>query len=528
MAKPLATAQKRIIASGARRYLNRLIGALPLIILVGLLAQQAVKFALSNPLCCADDAAIANVAKSVASGNGYALPIDFNGASGRFPFNPNISTGPTLVLPAAAAIAVFGADPRVPGLTKAVVSIFLLCWILIEVICRVKYSRGVAYGILFVVLLFLATTGANFVQWYALIGELVAALLIILSALYVATTGSGVRAVTIGGLCLSLAILTKLLALLTVLPITLFAIYEADANSILAINWRRLSYFAVGLVLPLILFACWQFISLGAHGSEKWFSTLLYSVHHQVQIGGSSDTPLGGVLASRVAGNVVASVDSYSHSVVDTIVGVGLFSMVAASYSATSAGVKRFVCCLAVVAAVNLGWWLFFVSGSQWSRYALIGVILSAACVACVPLVQMPALWKWLGVICAVCMVAPVMSPSQVVWGGLSPPTAEGAERIAALRDAIKPLEDRAGSVLVGSWWASLVAPKYLLPADVPVVAFNKVSTVSVSYHRYLLLNNKWDSLAHVDKDPSFLAFKSHCGDVISRNRFFTLLACRQ
>jgi hypothetical protein len=343
----------------------------------------------------------------------------------------------------------------------------------------------------------------------------------------VATTGSGVRAVTIGGLCLSLAILTKLLALLTVLPITLFAIYEANANSILAINWRRLSYFAMGLVLPLMLFACWQFVSLGANGSETWFSTLLYSVHHQVQIGGSSDTPLGGALASRVAGNVVASVDSYSHSVVDTIVGVGLFSMVAASYSATSAGVKRFVYCLAVVAAVNLGWWLFFVSGSQWPRYALIGVILSAACMACVPLVRLPAIWKWLGAGFAICMMAPVMSPAQVMWGGLSPPTSEGAERIAALQNIIKPLENRTHSVLVGSWWASLVAAKYLLPSYVPVVAFNKLDTVNLSYRKYLLLNHKWDSFAKMDSDPSFIAFKSHCGSVVAENRFFTLLACR-
>jgi len=67
--------------------------------------------ALTDGLCCADDGAIALVAKSVANGDGYALPINFSSESGYFPLHAGISTGPTLILPAAAMIAVAGPQP---------------------------------------------------------------------------------------------------------------------------------------------------------------------------------------------------------------------------------------------------------------------------------------------------------------------------------------------------------------------------------------------------------------------------------
>lgn len=517
---------RRFMISRKRIHTNKILRALPLMVLVGLLASQAIRFSLSNPLCCADDAAIADVAKSVAEGNGYALPINFDGASGRFPFNPNISTGPTLILPAAAAIAIFGADPRVPGLTKAIISIALLCWMLIEVIRRIDCSDGISYGMLLVLLVFLATSGANFVQWYALIGELVAALFIILAALFITTSDNGTRSVTIGGLCLGLAILTKLLALLALFPILLFVIYDSRVSSVFTVRWRRLGYFTLGLSLPLLLFALWQSSSLGVQGSKAWLDTLLGSVYQHIQVGDSSNVHSGHTL-QRVANNILASVHSYGHSVLDTIIGVALFAMLAWTNAAVNTTVKRFTGCLALIAIANLGWWALFVVGTQWPRYELIGMIIAAACIACVQLVHVSTFGKLIGTILALFMIAPMTNPAQVVWGGLAAPTPEGQERILALRKAIEPLQYQKHSVLIGSWWASLVAPKYLLPNDVPIVAFNKLNTVGTSYHRFLLLDHRWDSFAKMDENPSFVQFRSSCDSVVVRNQYFTLLSCQ-
>lgn len=512
------------IINGLGPHVRKIVLATPLVILVVLLAFQAVRFALSNPLCCADDAAIADVAKSVAEGNGYALPIKFDGASGRFLFNPSISTGPTLILPTAAAIAAFGADPSIPGLTKAVISIALLCWILIGVARRVKYSDGIGYGVLLVVLLFLSTSGANFVQWYALIGELVAALLIILAVLLSTTSEGEVRSVALGGFCLSLAILTKLLALLALFPILLFVIYDSNVSSMLELRWRRLGYFMLGLCLPLLLFVLWQSLSLGAHGSRIWLRTFLDSVHQHVQVGNPNDVKLDSIL-TRVSNNLHASVNSYGHSVLGTINGVALFAVLV-WMKATSKFVKRFVCCLALIAIVNLGWWMLFVIGTQWPRYELIGVILAAATIAGIQLVRLPILGRVIVVILALGMVSPTTNPKQLVWGGFGAPTAEGRERILALRSVIEPLQHYKHSVLIGGWWASLVTPKYLLSDNVSVVAFNKLDTVADSYHKFLILDYKWDAFAKLDQDTAFLKFQSHCVNVISKNKYFALLSC--
>jgi hypothetical protein len=73
---------------------------------------------LSHGLCCADDAWFAIIAKSLASGLGYATTF---GASGEIAhpilFNPSTGTGPTLIVPCAIAFKIFGKNDVLHGLT---------------------------------------------------------------------------------------------------------------------------------------------------------------------------------------------------------------------------------------------------------------------------------------------------------------------------------------------------------------------------------------------------------------------------
>ena len=63
---------------------------------------------------CFDDALNATVAKNLAAGLGYGSTL----ASGELrPFDLSITTGPTVILPAALGIAVAGNRPWVPGTT---------------------------------------------------------------------------------------------------------------------------------------------------------------------------------------------------------------------------------------------------------------------------------------------------------------------------------------------------------------------------------------------------------------------------
>lgn len=498
---------------------------LPLVLLVGLLTFQSVRWALANPLCCADDAMTADVAKSVAHGLGYAQPIAFDGTAGRFPFDPGISIGPTLILPAAAAIALFGSDARIPGLVKSLLSIFLLCWILLEAFRQFGRINGAGYGILFVPLLFLATTGANFVQWYAMVGELTAALLIVLSAMYATAPGWKMRFALVSGLCLGLAILTKLLALLALFPILLFILWNTEASVTPNIYWRRLGHFLLGIGAPLLLFVCWQFVSLGVHGSEAWVSAFVTFVHEHIQ-GANTGQAYFIVFVSRVASNVQASLSAYGHSTVDLSISVFLLAMLIWTTSGARTTAGRLTLCLALIAVVNLTWWTLFTDGQGWPRYALIGIIVAAACMACVVFSRLPVLFKGVGVVLPVLMIAPLTNPAQIIYSGLAAPTLEVKGRMPALINAMEPLEGKKNIALVGSWWAALAAPRYLLSEDVPIVGFNKVDTVDASRRKFLLLNVKWDTFGHQYENPEFIRFRSHCKQIVAQNKYFTLLAC--
>ena len=95
-------------------------------LLYALLSWLVASHAATDGLCCADDAAISLAAKSLAQGDGYSLPLNFRGESGNFPMDAGISSGPTVVLPAAASIRLFGAQPWAPTLASALLSLGLL------------------------------------------------------------------------------------------------------------------------------------------------------------------------------------------------------------------------------------------------------------------------------------------------------------------------------------------------------------------------------------------------------------------
>src|SRR5687767_14443995 len=65
----------------------------------------------TNGLCCADDSAIAIVAKNLALGHGYATSLQHRGTPGLHAFDFGISTGPALIVPASVLIRVFGNQP---------------------------------------------------------------------------------------------------------------------------------------------------------------------------------------------------------------------------------------------------------------------------------------------------------------------------------------------------------------------------------------------------------------------------------
>lgn len=228
----------------------------------------SLSLAFSRGVCCGDDAYHADIAKNLAFGQGYtsSLPartIHFNPIT----FDPGIGTGPTIILPAALFIKIFDNTYWAPGLAN----IFLWTTIMILIgVCIRKYDAGSGYLLFIVSFLWLSYVFLTryFELWYALFGEIPAALLILLGIfLYLHDQQPLIKLAS--GAVLGFAILAKPLASLAVgvsiLVIILFRLLEKRKNP--GLSWidacKPVLILVIGLIIPNLLFEIWKYIALG-------------------------------------------------------------------------------------------------------------------------------------------------------------------------------------------------------------------------------------------------------------------------
>lgn len=160
-----------------------------------------------------DDAYNASVAKNFIKGPGYATTYDkviF--------FNPDITTGPTLIIPTSLLILIFGNQYWVPGLTTVIVINFLLVLMFcLKGWASVKVRSIVTLGFILVLLLFNVESSL-----FALVGEVPSILLSIICVILISQFPSHSKFAFLSGIFSGLASLTKLMAITTLPVIILF------------------------------------------------------------------------------------------------------------------------------------------------------------------------------------------------------------------------------------------------------------------------------------------------------------------
>lgn len=215
---------------------------------------------LSTGFCCADDAYFAMIAKTFAERGRYGLPISEVIVS---PFDPTIGVGPALILPEAVMIRLLGADFRVPGLTAILLQGLQLLGLLIVLARRSGVARGALYvGAVFV--LQLHFSARNFYFGIG-VGEVPMLGFLMLGIALLATDIESRRSVLAGGICLSLAILTKQTAIYPVAAIgAAWSIHRLLLERWVA--WRSIARLAGAVALPLLLFEFIRWRTLGTHG----------------------------------------------------------------------------------------------------------------------------------------------------------------------------------------------------------------------------------------------------------------------
>lgn len=465
-------------------------------------------YVFSNGLCCADDAYIAVAAKNLALGDGYAASASPGGHGLRL-FDPGLSTGPTLVLPAAAIIRVFGATPWAPGLATALATTALLALIALTLGRRVGWLRTVWYVAVMLTLMYTLTAGRRFVHWYSLIGEVPAVFFTILGvALFVWRPGKR-RLVAWSFLAFGLAFMTKNLALLGVIPLAIWLVVSlVRSGGRHARQWTDLAVGAVCFSLPFLLFEAWKVTSLGITGYlSNWdeFNRFLSR---------KGGTAVVGQAGSSLRANVVKNSET-----LHAIYGFGTFELLlvlvavgALVHFYTDHKTRTFCWLLMAAGAAHIMRYLVSPPGNP--RYALMGLLLLAASIACVVVARPPAVAIATAV--AVVTIAAIPAHSELgapvtaaVQGSLFRPS-QRVTNLEATADFLTKVKHK--DPLVGGWWATIEELEYMLPTVSNFVTIQDVRPAEIHNGRLLVRNTVWVKLA---TSSGFTKWERTCQEVL-------------
>jgi hypothetical protein len=228
----------------------------------------------STGLSYFDDAEMALVAQSLAHGTGYSTSPEAD-ITEMTQFQPGISAGPTLILPCATLLKLFGTKEAVPGLSALLVWATILTFLFLRIGRHVTGSSFLL-GITFFLLLVLATFVWRFGAWYAFLGEVTAAALLLLGHWILAMEKLSSKWLSLSGLCLGLAVQAKYLAAFgTIGAIVILFFRWQYSRDEAKLSLGKVAIWLTGCLAPTAVFELWKLTELGSYGySANWAAFL--------------------------------------------------------------------------------------------------------------------------------------------------------------------------------------------------------------------------------------------------------------
>jgi hypothetical protein len=225
--------------------------------------------ALARTPCCGDDAYFSLVAKNLALNGSYSAPLSSETVS---LFDPEITSGPGLILPGAAMIALIGAQPWATSLTTILLFTATLALMTMLLATRYQLANVLLYTALCLLALVAITPRQD--AYFAFLGEAPAFGYLIVGCVLLATSQGRARSVFVSALWISLALLTKQMAVFCALGATgAWFLRELYLNRSRTIGLMGL--FLLGVAGPLAAFELVKVSVLGVPGYiTNWYGYL--------------------------------------------------------------------------------------------------------------------------------------------------------------------------------------------------------------------------------------------------------------
>jgi hypothetical protein len=325
-----------------------------------------------------DDAYNASVAKNFSLGQGWVSSYHQY-----IPFNPRVTTGPTLLLPLATAIALIGHPAWLPSVINTLLMLAVLLLCLRQVQQQLDQSQR--WPVIATILLLLSMYDRN--TWVVFIGDGVLALLLVylLLKLGPALSRNQPADYLVLGLAAGLAILSKLYAViaLTALPLC-WCLYQWQTGT--RPDWRGPALLLSAAAALLAPWQLYRYLSLATLPAPLLADHGEFSRQFFLKAGSglgpllAADKPLA-YLAANLQRNFSLLSDHldiyglgpvFAALLLLTVAGVGLRLV----FKPGKTSLEWSLTALALAAGAHLGWFLLFMH-SPWIHYARIPLLLS-------------------------------------------------------------------------------------------------------------------------------------------------------
>jgi hypothetical protein len=412
------------------------------------------------------------------------------------PFDAHATTGPTLILPVSAAIRVFGNQAWVPGAVHVVLWTMLLVAAWRALGPMAPRDRAALVGSLFLAVVY-AVSPYHLEHWYAMLGEVPAALTLLLGLAVWAVEPGSRRRCFLAGVLWSMAILAKMLAFLYVVTFV-FAALALGLRGGPPRLLRSVAPIIAGLLFPLLAFEAWKIISIGP---EQYLSHL-WTLVGLVSTYGTSGTAFS-------LAKVAARLDLFDGRFGASLLGLLALAVLGAAtaWKSGSPAFRRLHLILLSGVAVHAAYWVVLSYG--WPRYLYIGVVLSCA-LAALPFLALERT-------ALACLYTAALLLALVGTAGrLQYPLAQLGEHWfsqsttrrhqASVSRFLGARLDR--RPFVGQWWAPVADLEYLSKEVLAFKGYRALSAQDLSRGVLIVTNTRFDNAS----DTAFSSLIAGCG----------------
>jgi hypothetical protein len=362
---------------------------------------------------------------------------------------------------------IFGNSDIVPSISAVALWAAMLI-ALLALVYRVRKNAFVLTAPFLAAFFILAVFGWHFEQWYTILGEVHAAMLLLLAIVFLCIQSQSYGTCVIAGLLAGLALNSKTLALLGLPGVYLgfaFSYWNSGFPRRPKERFQAFLALSAAIALPTILFEIWKLGTLGLVG---------YVVNWHEYIDFIRQQGISTVKATlwEKFGNGLSTLENRFFLSPRKLLAV-LVVVAAAAFRLRKSAIKNVLLSGLLASSILFLYWFFASNG--WARYAIIPLIIFFFSVALVSIELRPAenlVFTLALVIILAGGLKKMEYPIQFADNGLYQASAARLERKQAVDLLTRQLASN-GTTLVSQWWATYIDIQYCLPGLVNIHALN-------------------------------------------------------